>query len=681
VNATSQTAALPDKSQPELSVVVTPGRAELLRGCLESLARQSAPRGGFEVLVVCNGPDDATGEAVRTFEGRLNVRYMVEPLRGRSHARNAGWLAARGRYVTFLDDDAHACPDWVELILAAIRTPQPPPIFDGPCAPFYTAPRPAWFQDAYAAHDVDGAARPLAAPLPATMNMAVRADLRRRIGGFDPRYGSDEEVRHGEDRELQMRALRVLGEGCIAWLPQMRIEHLVPRSRMTVAWILRSRWRTARPQTRLEARYGVLRPAIAPALRHAAANAAITLWVLATCPLRSRARYPFWQNHIVERVTPALGGLAAALERLRMALCGTGRTEDIDEVVRSNMLAWDEAPRPMDERFEPGLVSVVVPTYNRADLILHSLESVRAQSYRPIEVIVVDDGGTDDTEQVVAEFARGCEPGLSVRYVRQQNQGAPAARTRGLLESRGEFIQFLDSDDLLEYSKLAAQAEAMRADPALQYVFSRWELVDRSGGPLPRAWPRDFRAEPDCIMDLLCTNKLGRNVPLCTVNGLYRRSLCVRMGPWTGGAEQCDDRVYNIRIFVLRAPVCHLPKVHAWARLHAGDRMTAHFAEPPALRSSRRGWRLIQATLERAGLLTRTRRRLLAHTYYHLARPALIAGDAELGRALLADGLAVAPLSDVWLKLQAVRLLYGVLGVRAANRLLALRMRARGLGR
>jgi len=105
------------------------------------------------------------------------------------------------------------------------------------------------------------------------------------------------------------------------------------------------------------------------------------------------------------------------------------------------------------------LVSVVIPTYNRAGLIIDALNSVYRQSYRPLEVIVVDDGSTDTTEKVVRSWIGGySEPGEFVAHlVQQQNLGGNAARNRGIQESTGELIAFLDSDDVWHPDKLQKQ--------------------------------------------------------------------------------------------------------------------------------------------------------------------------------------------------------------------------------
>ncbi len=135
---------------------------------------------------------------------------------------------------------------------------------------------------------------------------------------------------------------------------------------------------------------------------------------------------------------------------------------------------------------ESGLVSVVIPTYNRERLIGPAIESVLRQSYAHIEIIVVDDGSTDRTRQVVEAY------GQPVRYVHQANGGAASARNRGLREARGEFIALLDSDDEWFPWKLEAQVRVLDRYPAVGMVWTDMTAVSEDGATLHERYLRTF---------------------------------------------------------------------------------------------------------------------------------------------------------------------------------------------
>jgi glycosyltransferase involved in cell wall biosynthesis len=120
-------------------------------------------------------------------------------------------------------------------------------------------------------------------------------------------------------------------------------------------------------------------------------------------------------------------------------------------------------------------ISVIIPTYNYGRYIGEALDSVVAQTVQPLEIIVVDDGSTDDTPQVVGAY------GDRIRYIRQENGGVGAARNRGIAEARGEYIAFLDSDDLWLPEKLERQLARYDSDPELGLVHCGVEKFDESG--------------------------------------------------------------------------------------------------------------------------------------------------------------------------------------------------------
>jgi glycosyltransferase involved in cell wall biosynthesis len=125
-------------------------------------------------------------------------------------------------------------------------------------------------------------------------------------------------------------------------------------------------------------------------------------------------------------------------------------------------------------------VSVVIPTHNRAQTLPRAMDSVWEQAYRPIELIVVDDGSTDATREVVSGWAAQHEDsgGFSVRYVDQANRGANSARNRGIQEARGSYVGFLDSDDRWLPAKLVKQVSVLRGSHRTGDVYCGVTHVD-----------------------------------------------------------------------------------------------------------------------------------------------------------------------------------------------------------
>jgi glycosyltransferase involved in cell wall biosynthesis len=116
------------------------------------------------------------------------------------------------------------------------------------------------------------------------------------------------------------------------------------------------------------------------------------------------------------------------------------------------------------------LVSVIIPAYNAERYLIEALDSVRAQGHRPLEVIMVDDGSTDGTAGVVAQYP-------DVRYVYQANRGPAAARNAGLRLAQGDLIAFLDADDVWSDDKLAVQLTLLSARAESQIVLGRLQMV------------------------------------------------------------------------------------------------------------------------------------------------------------------------------------------------------------
>jgi glycosyltransferase involved in cell wall biosynthesis len=211
------------------------------------------------------------------------------------------------------------------------------------------------------------------------------------------------------------------------------------------------------------------------------------------------------------------------------------------------------------------LVSVVVPTYNSAAYIGECLDSVFRQSGPfALDVIVVDDGSTDDT---VAQVRNG----YPARCIEQANRGPAAARNVALGLARGDYVAFLDSDDLWPDGKLARQVEVLQRHPDVGLVFGDCRQFDENG---PRAQTlfesgglgAAFWGDPLYVIDPYA--KLMRGNFITTGSIVMRRTCVATVGQFDESLRLVEDLEYWLRI-ALRYPIAHLDDVCLLRRRHA----------------------------------------------------------------------------------------------------------------
>jgi glycosyltransferase involved in cell wall biosynthesis len=152
---------------------------------------------------------------------------------------------------------------------------------------------------------------------------------------------------------------------------------------------------------------------------------------------------------------------------------------------------------------QTGLVSVVVPTYNRAGTVGETVDSILAQTYDPLELIVVDDGSQDDTAQVMQVYL---DKDPRVTYLTKPNGGVASARNVGVGRAQGEFIAFCDSDDIWKPDKLARQIPLFQ-DPAVTLVYTGVLLLHANGAISPNL--RGGYCDGHCFETLLTHNRVA----------------------------------------------------------------------------------------------------------------------------------------------------------------------------
>jgi glycosyltransferase involved in cell wall biosynthesis len=203
-------------------------------------------------------------------------------------------------------------------------------------------------------------------------------------------------------------------------------------------------------------------------------------------------------------------------------------------------------------------VSVVIPIYNYGRFLREALDSALAQTYPPLEVIVVDDGSTDDTPQVLAGY------GDRIRAIRQDNHGVGAARNTGIAAARGEYIAFLDSDDIWRPGKLESEMARFAADPELGLVHCGAESFDNHGKTISVSLAG---LEGWVAADLL---SLDREVITTPGSGIVvPKRIAEEVGGFDPRLQPSEDWDFCYRIAV-RYRVGFVPEVFVRYRLHGG---------------------------------------------------------------------------------------------------------------
>lgn len=200
-------------------------------------------------------------------------------------------------------------------------------------------------------------------------------------------------------------------------------------------------------------------------------------------------------------------------------------------------------------------VSVLIPTYNCAQYIGEAIESVLAQTFQDFEIIVMDDGSTDDTAQIVARYPR-------VRYIQKEHSGISDSRNAAIAAAAGEIVAFLDADDLFAPDKLQKQVEYLDANPDCHLIFTKAEN-----------FYQDAQAERGEAQQGLYNASLER----CIITSAIRRSVFREHGGFRTDYPHGEDTqfMYRLSISGLSIDQC-LPEVLYKRRVHHSNISLTH---------------------------------------------------------------------------------------------------------
>lgn len=205
-------------------------------------------------------------------------------------------------------------------------------------------------------------------------------------------------------------------------------------------------------------------------------------------------------------------------------------------------------------------ISIIIPAYNAAKYIATAIESVLRQTYRDYEIVVVDDGSTDDTYQCLQPYLD------RIVYVYQDNQKLPGARNTGVAASSGDYLAFLDADDTFLSHKLGVQVAVLDAQPDVGLVASGFEYIDEHGRVLQIVRPRD--SSQSISLESLLYQGLA---PVHAV--LVRRSWFQRVGGFDRRFAYCEDMDFWYRLALAGCAMVWAPGIVCQYRMHH-DAMT-----------------------------------------------------------------------------------------------------------
>ena len=275
------------------------------------------------------------------------------------------------------------------------------------------------------------------------------------------------------------------------------------------------------------------------------------------------------------------------------------------------------------------MVSIIIPTYNRKELLQEAVASCLAQTYGNIEVLVIDDGSTDGTEKTVQELLRGPWAG-KVTYHRKANGGTSSAKNLGLRLARGAYIQYLDSDDLLRPEKLERQMAAIQtADGVIDCCLCFGRIGTKAAG-----WDGARRIGEMCGDHLsYIKRQCDRTVHVMhTAAPLWRKQFVAEVPAWREDLTVAEEWEYYIRLWATRPRFVFVEDDLSFVRAHEGEQLSKAIGSLRHALSFYHAIRAVEELLQptpfwtpevRAGLLLRARTvyiNLLRHADNELIR-------------------------------------------------------------
>ncbi|RDV16108.1 glycosyltransferase family 2 protein [Pontibacter diazotrophicus] len=242
-------------------------------------------------------------------------------------------------------------------------------------------------------------------------------------------------------------------------------------------------------------------------------------------------------------------------------------------------------------------VSVVIPTFNREDLISETLDSVQSQTLPDWECLIVDDGSTDETEAIVQRYAQADPRFKYVKRPPDRSKGGNTCRNIGLELAKGEFIQFLDSDDLLAPTKFEEQVRALSTSEPHAVATCKWGRFRTSEDELSAKPNEPTYVSTEGPLELF--NIFGKHSIWFPPHVyLVRKKTIEEAGYWNEDLKMNQDGEFFARVLLCASQIVFVPTAEVYYRRHTGSN-TSTWNKEDRVRSMITSWKIIDAAIQK----------------------------------------------------------------------------------